>query len=133
MIFLFQQLKVENGELKVGESVLKTKSYSFALRIVKLYKYLIDEKKEFVLSKQILRSGTSIGANIEEANQGQSKADFIHKLSIALKESFETHYWLRLLKDSGILEENIADSIILDCEEVQKILTSSIKTSKNIK
>lgn len=78
------------------ESVLKDKSYNFALRIVKLYKYIIREKKEFVLSKQILRSGTSIGANIEEANQAQSKADFVHKLSIAQKEAFETDYWLRL-------------------------------------
>jgi len=83
------------------------------------------------LSKQILRSGTSIGANIEEANQGQSKSDFIHKLSIALKESFETHYWLRLLRDSEILEDKIANSLLVDCEEVQKMLTSSIKTSKN--
>lgn len=94
----------------MSESVLKTKSYNFALRIVKLFKYLADEKKEYVLSKQILRSGTSIGANIEEANQAQSKADFIHKLSVANKEAFETHYWLRLLKDSEILEEKIAQS-----------------------
>lgn len=91
---------------------------------------MTDERKEYVLSKQIFRSGTSIGANIEEANQAQSKADFIHKLSIANKEAFETHYWLRLLKDSEILEEKIAQSLIKDCEEVQKILTSSIKTSK---
>ena len=84
------------------------------------------------MSKQILRSGTSIGANIEEANQAQSKADFIHKLSIALKESFETHYWLRLLRDSEILEDKIANSLLTDCEEVQKILTSSIKTSKKV-
>ena len=117
----------------MSESVLKTKSYSFALRTVKLYKYLVDEKKEFVLSKQILRSGTSIGANIEEANQAQSKADFIHKLSIAHKESFETHYWLRLLRDSGILEEKIANSLLADCEEVQKMLTAAIKTSKETK
>jgi four helix bundle protein len=123
-------LKTESGELKVSESILKTKSYSFALRIVKLYQYLVKEKNEFVLSKQILRSGTSIGANIEEANQGQSRADFIHKLSIALKESFETHYWLRLLRDSEILEDKIANSLLIDCEEVQKLLTASIKTSK---
>lgn len=113
----------------MSESILKTKSYSFALRTVKLYQYLVKEKNEYVLSKQILRSGTSIGANIEEANQGQSKADFIHKLSIALKESFETHYWLRLLRDSEILEDKIANSLLADCEEVQKMLTSSIKTS----
>ena len=115
----------------MSESILKTKSYSFALRTVKLYQYLIKEKNEYVLSKQILRSGTSIGANVEEANQGQSKADFIHKLSTALKESFETHYWLRLLRDSEILEDKIANSLLADCEEVQKMLTASIKTSKN--
>ncbi len=133
MTFLFHKLKVDSGELKVSESILKTKSYNFALRTVKLYKYLVDEKKEYVLSKQILRSGTSIGANIEEANQAQSKADFIHKLSIAHKEAFETHYWLRLLRDSEILETKIAQSLFEDCEEIQKILTSSIKTSKNTK
>lgn len=115
----------------MGESVLKTKSYDFALRMIKLSRYLVAEKKEYVLSKQILRSGTSIGANIEEANQGQSKADFIHKLSIAHKEAFETNYWLRLLRDSEILEETLAASLLKDCEEIQRILTSSIKTSKN--
>lgn len=114
----------------MSESILKTKSYNFALRAVKLYKHLVDEKKEYVLSKQILRSGTSIGANIEEANQAQSKADLIHKLSIANKEAFETNYWLRLLRDSEILKEKIAQSLLKDCEEVQKMLTSSIKTSK---
>ena len=85
------------------ESILREKSYQFALRIIKLYKYIIADKTEYVLSKQILRSGTSIGANIEEANQGQSKADFIHKLSIAQKEAFEIDYWLRLLRDSEYL------------------------------
>lgn len=115
----------------MGESILKTKSYDFSLRIVKLYKYLAENKKEYVLSKQILRSGTSIGANVEEANQGQSKADFIHKLSIALKEAFETNYWLRILRDSDYLETKIAQSLLEDCEEIQRILTASIKTSKN--
>ncbi|MEP7213265.1 MAG: four helix bundle protein [Acidobacteriota bacterium] len=81
----------------MAESILRTKSYDFALRMIKLYKHLVNEKREFVLSKQLLRSGTSIGANIEEASQGQSRADFVHKLSIAHKESFETSYWLRLL------------------------------------
>ena len=83
----------------MSESVLKTKSYAFSLRIVKLSRYLVEEKKEYVLSKQVLRSGTSVGANIEEANQAQSRPDFIHKLSIANKEAFETSYWLRLLRD----------------------------------
>jgi four helix bundle protein len=113
------------------ESVLLEKSYNFALRMIKLFKFLADEKQEYVLSKQLLRSGTSIGANIEEANQAQSKADFIHKLSIANKEAFETNYWLRLLRDSDILTEKQAESLISDCEELQKLLTASIKTSKN--
>lgn len=112
------------------EHFLKTKSYAFALRIVKMARFISEEKKEFVLSKQILRSGTSIGANIEEAFQGQSTADFIHKLSIALKESFESNYWLRLLRDSGYLNEKQAESLLADCEELQRVLISSIKTSK---
>ena len=113
------------------ENVLKDKSYKFALRVVKLYKHLAEEKKEYVLSKQILRSGTSIGANITEGNQAQSTADFIHKLSIALKEAFETEYWLCLLRDAEYITEKQAESLIVDCNEIQKILTASIKTSKS--
>ena len=112
------------------ESVLRDKSYQFALRVIKLYKYISAEKKEYVLSKQVLRSGTSIGANVEEANQAQSKADFVHKLSIAQKEAFETDYWLRLLRDSEYLTATQADSLLNDCREVQKLLTTSIKTAK---
>lgn len=112
------------------ESILKSKSYNFALRIVKLYQFVCREKNEFTLSKQIFRSGTSIGANVEEASQAQSKADFIHKLSIAQKECAETHYWLRLLRDSQYLTEKQVDSLLEDCEELQKLLTSSIKTAK---
>jgi len=112
------------------ESILREKSYSFALRIIKLYKFVSAEQKEYVLSKQILRSGTSIGANIEEAKHGQSKADFIHKLSIAQKEAAETNYWLRLLRDSKFLTVKQADSVLQDCEELQKLLASSIKTAK---
>ena len=112
------------------DSVLKEKSYKFALRMIKLFQYLCGEKKEFVSSKQVLRSGTSIGANIEEAYQGESKADFIHKLAIANKEAFETHYWLRLLRDSILLEEKLANSLIADCAELEKLLVSSIKTAK---
>ena len=112
------------------ENVLKDKSYKFALRIVKLYKHLTEEKKEFVLSKQILRSGTSIGANITEGSQAQSKADFIHKISIAHKESFETEYWLCLLRDSEFITNTQAESLLNDCNELQKILTTSIKTAK---
>ncbi len=112
------------------ENVLKDKSYKFALRIVKLYQHLSYEKKEYVLSKQILKSGTSIGANIEEANQGESTKDFIHKLGISQKEAFETHYWLRLLTDSGFIETNLSLSLITDCEELIKLTTASIKTAK---
>jgi len=112
------------------ESVLREKSYQFALRIVKLYQFIVSEKKEFVLSKQILRSGTSIGANVEEASQAQSKLDFVHKLAIAQKEAFETDYWLRLLRDSNYLTETQANSMISDCQELQKLITSSIKTVK---
>lgn len=109
---------------------LREKSYAFALRIVKLNRYLVEEKKEFVLSKQVLRSGTSVGANIEEAKQGESKIDFIHKLSISNKEAFETHYWLRLLRDSELLVGKLANSLLNDCDELQKLLVSSIKTAK---
>ncbi len=112
------------------ENPLRDKSYKFALRTVKLYKHLSEDKKEFVLSKQILRSGTSIGANIAEGSQAQSKPDFIHKLSIALKEAFETDYWLCLLRDGEFITEKQSESLIIDCNELQKILTSSIKTAK---
>ena len=114
----------------MSENVLKDKSYKFALRVVKLYQHLANEKHEYVMSKQVLRSGTSVGANIEEAGQAQSKPDFIHKLSIAQKESFETHYWIRLLRDSGILTSKSADSLLEDCAEIQKLITASIKTAK---
>ena len=112
-------------------NIVKEKSYKFAVRIVKLYKYLCDEKKEFVLSKQLLRSGTSIGANIEEAIGGQSDKDFFAKLTISYKEARETHYWLRLLKDTDYLTEQEFQSIIIDCEELLKIIGSIQKTIKS--
>jgi len=115
----------------VKENILKDKSYKFALRIVKLFQFLSVERKEYLLSKQILRSGTSVGANIEEAYQGESKSDFIHKLAIANKEAFETHYWLRLLRDSIILETNMAESFMADCDEIQRMLVAAIKTAKS--
>jgi len=111
------------------KSILKTKSYAFALRIVKLYKYLCTNR-EYVLSKQVLRSGTAIGALVSEAEFGQSKADFVSKLSIALKEANETLYWLNLLKDSEYLDEKMFESIKPDIEELIKLLVSSIKTAK---
>ena len=107
------------------------KSFQFALRIVRLCKYLQQEKREYVLSKQLLRSGTSIGANVAEAKQGQSRADFASKASIALKEATETDYWLRLLHGADYLTDDEFDSIIADCRELEKILTSIIKTTKD--
>ncbi|MBT3300764.1 MAG: four helix bundle protein [Candidatus Marinimicrobia bacterium] len=112
------------------DNVILDKSYAFALRIIKLYQYLCNEKKEYVLSKQILRSGTSIGANVEEAIGGQSEKDFKAKLSIAYKEARETHYWLRLIRDSEILSEKEVESLITDCDEILKISGSIIKTMK---
>ncbi len=112
------------------ESIVNEKSYKFALRIIKLYKYLIDVKKEYVLSKQLLRSGTSIGANIEEAYYAQTKKDFISKMSISLKEAAETKYWLRLLRDSETLNDKQVRNLIVDCEEIIKILTSTLNTAK---
>ena len=112
------------------ENVISEKSYAFALRIIKAYKYLSVEEREFVLSKQLLRSGTSIGALVREAEYAQSTADFVHKLSIAIKEANETEYWLMLLKDSEYIKENVFQSIASDCEELLKLLTSIIKTSK---
>jgi len=109
---------------------LKTKSYAFALRTIKLYKHLSVEWKEYVLSKQILRSGTSIGANITEGNRAQSKMDFVHKLAIALKEADETEYWLNLLRDSDYLTASQAESLLADCAELQRLLIASIKTAK---
>ena len=112
------------------ENILRTKSYSFAIRIVKLSQYLQNDKKEFILSKQILRSGTAVGALIREAEYGQSKTDFIHKLSIALKEANETEYWVNILKDTGYIDEKLFESLLNDCKEILKLLVSSIKTAR---
>ena len=106
------------------------KSYAFALRIIKLYQLLSKEKQEYVISKQILRSGTAIGASIREAECAESKADFIHKLAISNKEANETHYWIMLLRNSNLIDAKLANSFLLDCEELQKLLNSSIKTAK---
>ena len=116
---------------KMRENVIHTKSYSFALRVIKLYKYLIAEQKEYVLSKQVLRSGTAIGALVKESEHAQSKADFISKMSIALKEANETVYWLMLLKDSDYISTAQFDSIHADAVEILKLLISIVKTSKN--
>lgn len=111
------------------ENIIVGKSYSFALEIIKLYKQL-SEQKEYVLSKQILRSGTSIGANIHEAVSSESKKDFIHKMGIALKETRETSYWLNLLKDSSYISSDTFDSLHSDCQSMIKILNSIILTTK---
>ncbi len=112
------------------DSVVRVKSYAFAVRIVNLYRYLIKNEREFVLSKQVLRSGTSIGANVREATRAESTADFIHKLTVALKEADETQYWLELLKDTEFLSKQAFDSINADCEELLKLLVSIITSTK---
>ncbi len=115
------------------DNVLTDKSVAFAVRIIKLNQHLTKNRKEFVISKQILRSGTSIGANINEANYGQSKADFISKLHIALKETAETEYWLKLLQLSDYISTDMASSLLSDCIEIKRILVSSINTAKIVK
>lgn len=114
-----------------NQSIVAEKSFSFAVRIVKLYQYICNNKKEYVLSKQLLRSGTSIGANIQEALNGQSKRDFLSKMNIALKEAGETQYWIRLLTATEILTEKESWSILDDCTELLKMLTSIVKTTSS--
>ena len=112
------------------DSIILNKSLKFAARIVKLYQYLCKEKRETIISKQIIRSGTSIGANANEAIYGVSKAEFIAKLQISLKETAETEYWLKLLVMSEYLSEAEGQSLIEDCLEIKRILVSSLKTAK---
>jgi four helix bundle protein len=114
------------------ENIIKEKSFDFAVRIVNLYKYLTNEKQEFVLSKQLLRSGTAIGALVREAEQAESRADFIHKLGIALKEANESDYWIELMYKTDYLTEKQYKSIKDDNMELIKLLTSIIKTTKKI-
>ena len=112
------------------ENLLRDRSFAFALRTIKLNKYLVSEHHEYTLSKQVLRSGTSIGANIEESIHAQSKSDFVHKLSIAQKEACETRYWIRLLKESDFIQPKLADSLLSDCDQLQRLLAASVKTAK---
>lgn len=112
-------------------NILKDKSFNFAIRIVKLYKYLSDNKNEYVISKQILRSGTAIGALYREAEHAESKKDFIHKLSIAQKECNETLYWLELLEKTDFVDTKQNKSIYDDCNELMALLVSIIKSTKN--
>lgn len=114
-----------------NDNVIQIKSYAFAVRIIRVFKYLSEQKKEFVLSKQLLRCGTSIGANIEEAIGGQSSKDFFAKLTISYKEARETHYWIRLLKDTNYLSVEEADSLLNDVNELLRIIGSIQKTLRN--
>ena len=117
---------------KKNDNAVADKSKLFALRIIKLYNYLKDEQKEYIISKQLMRSGTSIGANVKEAIRGQSKPDFYAKLNIALKEASETEYWLELLHESSYLNDSFFDSIYEDCQELIKLLVAITKTQNNI-
>ncbi|MCT4121363.1 four helix bundle protein [Elizabethkingia anophelis] len=113
------------------DNIIKQKSFDFAVRVIKLYQYLSNDKKEFILSKQILRSGTSVGAMIRESEHAQSKSDFIHKLSIAQKEINETIYWLELFQATDYLSAQEFESINEDAVDIIKLVTSIIKTTKN--
>lgn len=141
-------MKIENGKWKIFnflfsaiiailiytniiDNVIENKSFQFAIRIVRLYKFLCEEKKEYILSKQLLRAGTSIGANVTESQQAQSKPDFVSKISIALKEASETKYWIKLLGATEYLSENQTNSILDDCVEIEKILVTILKSAKN--
>jgi four helix bundle protein len=112
------------------ENVLYEKSLKFAIRMVRLYQYLVNDKKEFVMSKQLIRSGTAIGALIRESKYAESKSDFIHKLHIALKEANETDYWIILLKETDFISQVEFDSLVYEIQELIKLLVSIIKTSK---
>jgi len=112
------------------DNLIQDKSYRFALRVARMYQYLVRERRDYAIAKQVLRSGTSIGANVEEAVAAHSKKDFIAKMTIALKETRETIYWLRLLRDSSWLEQKYANDILRDAIELRKILTAIVKTSK---
>lgn len=112
------------------ENIIQEKSYKFALRIIQLYQLILKESEGYILANQILKSGTSIGANIEEAIGAQSRRDFKSKLSISYKEACETHYWLRLMRDSNIVAKQLSNSMIEDCNELLKIIGSIIKTLK---
>ena len=121
-----------NGGNRLKDNIVLEKSFTFAVRIVKLYKYLCSTKKEYILSKQLLRCGTSIGANVNEAQAGQSKADFISKMSIASKEARETKYWINLLIETDYIDQNekYVKTLLQDIDEIIKLLTKIIKTSQ---
>ena len=113
------------------DNVVLAKSYAFSLRCVKLYKFLCSKDGNYIIGKQLLRSGTSIGANVKEGVRAQTRPDFLTKLSISLKEASETEYWIELLRDAGYISEKQAESMLEDCVELIKILTAIIKTLKS--
>lgn len=113
------------------ENLIADKSYAFALSIIKAYLYLSKEKQEYVLSRQLLKSGTSIGANVREAIGAQSRADFINKMSVAFKEALETEYWLNLLKDSKLLPNEMALGLLIECQSICRIISKIQTTTKN--
>ena len=115
----------------VNENIAMEKSKRFAIRIVNMYKYLCAEKKEYILSKQVLRSGTSIGANIREANYAQGKKDFVSKLQIALKECYETEYWIELFVKADVLDRDVAKDLYNQCGTIRRLLIASINTAKD--
>ena len=127
------ELKIENWELKIMANAVQDKSRDFAIRIIKCYSYLTEQKNEHVMSKQLLRCGTSIGANTRESKNAQSRMDFLNKLNIALKEADETDYWLDLLHTTGYIEDRLYNSIEADCKELVAILVSIIKKLKEKK
>ncbi|HQS04926.1 MAG TPA: four helix bundle protein [Daejeonella sp.] len=114
-------------------SVVATKSYCFAIKVVAMYKFLVEDRKEYVLSKQLLRCGTAIGALVREAQHAQSRPDFVHKMSVALKEANETAYWISLLNDTGYLSVEIFSTLSNDCDELLRLLVKIVKTAKGIK
>jgi len=114
----------------MAEGPVREKSYAFAVRLCRELKELQEQRKEFLLSKQCLRAGTSIGANVEEASAGQSRKDFLSKMSIASKEARETRYWLRLLRDTGYMCRDMVDTLIADCEELIRLLSAMVKTTR---
>ena len=112
------------------DNIIATKSYAFAVRCVNLYKYLCDVKNDYTIGRQLMRSGTSIGANIKEATRGVSKADFTAKMSISLKEASESEFWIELLRDTDYITTEQAESMLADCQELLKLLMTIVKTSK---
>lgn len=121
-----------NLEQSTENNPARVKSYAFALRMLKLYPYLKESKQEYIVSKQVVRSGTSIGANVEEAVAAISKAEFSARMSIAYREARETSYWLRLLHDAGYLENKLSDSLYADCQELCRILFAILRTSGRV-